>query len=537
MWSPATGALAFSSNAGERMRINSSGYVGIGTTSPSALLSVNGNALFGANTSSVTASPENISLGGTYGNNSVGNKANLKLDLFNDGAGNRYGLGVSSSLLEYQSGTGGAQAFFVNQGTEAMRILSNGNVGIGTTNPTANLNVVPSSTGPAIRVTEPNHTSATKMLSFVDTTSGADWNVWMGTETIPNLYIGSSTSAANYFWRANWSAAGVAANTFQDANSSNNALTIVEIKPQNSGDTGDYLHITSNAGTTGQILTVANSGNVGIGTTSPTEKLAISGNINLLSDGTASGDNSSFNMKVSADTSNASTDALYIYPKDSASHRLFFGKPGLTFYSLNFSNVANLESVPNIVFPKGNYVAWNDPNDSIVTQDSPSWLAVSNTTTFNGFGGAWVFRNTNTGNPVMTIRADLGGNVGIGTTSPTQALVVSGNAVANNFASPVQALTYAASVTWNLSSGSNAAITLTGNTTLAISNPVAGQTGLLTVTQDATGGRTISLPANSKVVSGGGGIIYLTPAANAVDILTFYYDGTNYYWNIGRNYN
>jgi hypothetical protein len=35
MWSPATSALAFSTNGSERLRVNSSGYVGIGTTSPS----------------------------------------------------------------------------------------------------------------------------------------------------------------------------------------------------------------------------------------------------------------------------------------------------------------------------------------------------------------------------------------------------------------------------------------------------------------------------------------------------------------------
>jgi hypothetical protein len=58
------------------------------------------------------------------------------------------------------------------------------------------------------------------------------------------------------------------------------------------------------------------------------------------------------------------------------------------------------------------------------------------------------------------------------------------------------------------------------------------------VTQDATGGRTLTLPSTTNKVLGSTSTttIALSSAANAKDILNFYYDGTNCYWNIGQGY-
>ena len=93
-------------------------------------------------------------------------------------------------------------------------------------------------------------------------------------------------------------------------------------------------------------------------------------------------------------------------------------------------------------------------------------------------------------------------------------------------------------ITWDLNNNkvSNATVTLGGNRTLAFSNAVAGATGVLIVKQDATGGRTLTLPGSSKVVNGGAGAWTPTVGANKVDILSFIYDGTNYWWTIGKDY-
>jgi hypothetical protein len=108
---------------------------------------------------------------------------------------------------------------------------------------------------------------------------------------------------------------------------------------------------------------------------------------------------------------------------------------------------------------------------------------------------------------------------------------------ASQYVSPVQTLTDGATITWNMSSGSNATVTLGGNRTLFITGITAGTYGTLKVVQDATGSRTITLPAGSKVIGGGAGAVTLTTTASAIDILTFFYDGINYFWNIGKNYN
>jgi len=97
-----------------------------------------------------------------------------------------------------------------------------------------------------------------------------------------------------------------------------------------------------------------------------------------------------------------------------------------------------------------------------------------------------------------------------------------------------QTLTYAASVTLNVLSGYNATLTLTGNAALTISNAKAGDSGSLIVIQDATGGRSITV--TGVVAGGGGGSISLTTTANAIDVLSWLYDGTTYYWTYSVNF-
>lgn len=82
----------------------------------------------------------------------------------------------------------------------------------------------------------------------------------------------------------------------------------------------------------------------------------------------------------------------------------------------------------------------------------------------------------------------------------------------------------------------NAKVTLGGNRTLAISGAVDGMTGVLIVTQDGTGTRTLALPATSKVTGGGAGTVTLTTTAGAKDVLAWTYDGSNYFWTKGLNF-
>lgn len=90
-------------------------------------------------------------------------------------------------------------------------------------------------------------------------------------------------------------------------------------------------------------------------------------------------------------------------------------------------------------------------------------------------------------------------------------------------------------IDWDVADGFNASVTLNVATSaIALSNVRAGCYGTLVVTQDATGGRLVTFPVGSKVMHGNAEPLTLTP--NAVDILSFYYDGTTYYWTYGNNF-
>jgi len=62
---------------------------------------------------------------------------------------------------------------------------------------------------------------------------------------------------------------------------------------------------------------------------------------------------------------------------------------------------------------------------------------------------------------------------------------------------------------------------------------------VLVLTQDATGGEGLVLGTGCtwKAVNAGAGAVVLTNAANAIDILTFTYDGTNCYAALQTNFN
>lgn len=87
-------------------------------------------------------------------------------------------------------------------------------------------------------------------------------------------------------------------------------------------------------------------------------------------------------------------------------------------------------------------------------------------------------------------------------------------------AGAISALTYAATTTIDLSTANNFSITLTGNVTFANpTNPTAGQSGSIFITQDGTGSRTASWGANWDWP--GGIAPTLTTTANAVDRVDF----------------
>ena len=82
-------------------------------------------------------------------------------------------------------------------------------------------------------------------------------------------------------------------------------------------------------------------------------------------------------------------------------------------------------------------------------------------------------------------------------------------------------LTDGATVTADLSNANNFVLSLGGNRTLANpSNLAAGQSGVIAIAQDGTGGRTLAFGSQWKFKSGVAPTLTTTP--NAVDLLVYY---------------
>ena len=119
-----------------RFVIDSSGNVGIGTSSPDALLEVAGttnDSLF-----NLTGAGSNFELRATSGNGGTANSRvyRLALDYLNET--------YTNGFIDFYRGSAGGDGdlAFGSSNTERMRIDSSGNVGIGTTSPTQKLTVV-----------------------------------------------------------------------------------------------------------------------------------------------------------------------------------------------------------------------------------------------------------------------------------------------------------------------------------------------------------------------------------------------------------
>jgi hypothetical protein len=115
-----TGVVSFGTNSTERMRITASGNVGVGTTSPSYKLDVNGDIK--------SRSGWILGSRGTSGFTGLSTAENT--------------LSGGCIIVRDDNSTYNTHGveFYANS-TEQMRIQSNGNVGIGTTNPSTKLQV------------------------------------------------------------------------------------------------------------------------------------------------------------------------------------------------------------------------------------------------------------------------------------------------------------------------------------------------------------------------------------------------------------
>jgi hypothetical protein len=108
----------------------------------------------------------------------------------------------------------------------------------------------------------------------------------------------------------------------------------------------------------------------------------------------------------------------------------------------------------------------------------------------------------------------------------TGSLAVSQKTKSNQFQTSFVTLTDAATVTWDVNSGSIAQVTLAGSRTLgALTGALAGTVYTLIVKQDLTGSRTLAYHSSYKFAYGAAPT--LTTSTGSVDIITFLYDGAS----------
>ena len=92
--------------------------------------------------------------------------------------------------------------------------------------------------------------------------------------------------------------------------------------------------------------------------------------------------------------------------------------------------------------------------------------------------------------------------------------------------------TTSGTITPDVNDGNVQTITLNNNLTLnALASPIAGQSLTLIITQDGTGSRTLS-----STMKFAGGSKTLSTAASAIDILSVFYDGSNYWASLSTNF-
>jgi len=208
---------SFSTDTTEHMRINSSGNVGIGTTSPTSRLHL-------STTASVAA--RIIGANSSYTSMFIGNTATGAATLWLDGAngdlsGSDYAaIRQNNDLtLELYSAPLAGDLIMTLGGTERMRVKKDGNVGIGTTSPADILSVNSSSTDTILHLT----------------------NTSTGTAISDGLRMGLVGASAYFLLREN----------------------------------ANMLFHTNNT----ERMRITNDGKVGIGTTSPAATLHVDGSV------------------------------------------------------------------------------------------------------------------------------------------------------------------------------------------------------------------------------------------------------------------
>ena len=199
---------------------------------------------------------------------------------------------------------------------------------------------------------------------------------------------------------------------------------------------------------------------------------------------------------------------------------------------LNTNNGTNSGTITVAQGTNGNItIAPNGTGDVILDTDTVTIGAGESIVTISTSSGSdlllWTANGTDSG--LIRLFDAANGNIEITPNGTGQTIIKNLEYNENVFA-----YGNSGTLTWtpNATNGNVQTITLTGNLTLnAFTSPVSGQTITFIITQDATGGKTLT-----STMRFAGASKTLSTAANSIDILTVSYIGTTYYATLSKGY-
>jgi len=417
---PSNDTISWNTAGSERMRINSSGNVGIGTTLSGGLpdkvvIKTGGQGVIKDALMLTTGQADNYAGTGVRINMSGVSEANSDIRRsYIESATSSTG---NDHYLAFATNSAGSDA------TEAMRIDSSGNVGIGTTNSVYKLQVYDASSS-QVRITNglptpvdlqlfassssyagigtaSNHRLAFRTNNTEKVTILANGNVGIGT-TSPGSLLSLRREGNGSLFEFNRPASGVEALYGGIVGNdpyfySNNGIFTLGINNPDGGLGGEVSYITMRNGATR--YTTFEAGNVGIGTDSPSTKLEVNNAVQLDS---------------------YDSEAIGSNPLESGYLRLL---------SSSKSGWGNGDELGKIEF-------YGKDSSGIGPRNAASIKAINsqgNGTTTTTFNGELSFYTSEVNsNEAEAMRIDSSGNVGIGTTNPLQPFQVdAGSSIAS----------------------------------------------------------------------------------------------------------